>query len=145
MHAVAQGKAPKQDPPAQLATGSNTAEDEPSTSTEAAPATKKSSKTQRHRSKKAKACQKHLRQFMTSVTVDGETFGVGDSAYIAMTEDFDEDDFAEVEVCQVCGFVEPEDIPMVECDACLQGYHITCLNPPLPTVPKVMLVPASMC
>lgn len=71
------------------------------------------------------------------MTVDGETFQVGDSAYLRMTEDFNEDDFADEEVCQLCGCAEPEDIPILECNKCLLGYHLTCLRPPLADVPKV--------
>ena len=105
---------------------------------EPAPASKKAQKTQRKRAKKAKSSDKHLRQFLSSVTVDGDTFSVGDDAYIRMTEDFDEDEFTEEEVCQMCGHTEPEEVPMIECDKCLLGYHITCLRPPLTHVSEVM-------
>ncbi len=27
--------------------------------------------------------------------------------------------------------------PMLECGGCLRGYHLDCLDPPLPAVPKV--------
>ena len=94
-------------------------------------------KPRRKRSKKVKTSHKHLRQFLPSVVVDGSTFHVGDSAYLIMTDDFDEEDFAEEEVCQVCGSAEPEDVPIVECNKCLFGYHLTCLKPPLAEVPKV--------
>jgi hypothetical protein len=103
---------------------------------EAAPVSKKAHKTQRKRAKKAS--EKHLRQFLSSVTVDGDTFSVGDNAYIRMTDDFDEDEFTEEEVCQICGHTEPEEVPRIECDKCLLGYHITCLRPPLTHVPEVM-------
>ncbi|KAL0033288.1 hypothetical protein WJX77_001908 [Trebouxia sp. C0004] len=62
--------------------------------------------------------------------------GVGDSAYLRMTDDFDEDEFTELEVCQMCGHTEPEEVPMLECNNCLLGYHLTCLRPPLTDVPK---------
>lgn len=74
---------------------------------------------------------------MQSVDVDGDTFSVGDSAYVRMTNSFNAEDFADVEVCQVCGQAEPEDVAMLECNKCLQGYHLTCLTPPLAEVPKV--------
>ena len=96
-----------------------------------------SRRAQRKRSKKSTSSCKHLRQFVSSVTVDGHTFQVGDSAYLRMTEDFDEDDFAEEEVCQLCGYAEPADIAILECNKCLLGYHLTCLKPPLADVPKV--------
>lgn len=90
----------------------------------------------KHR-KKSKNADRHLRQFTQSVTVDGNTFSGGDSVYIMMTNSFDVDEFADVEVCQVCGQTEPEDVPILECNKCLQGYHLTCLTPPLEEVPKV--------
>ena len=94
------------------------------------------SKPRRKRSKKVKSSHRHLRQFLPSVVVNGDTFRVGDSAYLKMTEDF-EDDFAEVELCQVCGSAEPTDVPMLECNKCLLGYHLTCLEPTLVEVPEV--------
>ncbi|KAA6424992.1 MAG: origin recognition complex subunit 1-like [Trebouxia sp. A1-2] len=103
---------------------------------EPAPASKRAHKAQRKRAKKAKSSEKHLRQFLSSVTVDGDTFSVGDDAYLRMTDDFDEDEFTEVELCQMCGYTEPQEVPMIECDRCLLGYHITCLRPPLTNVPK---------
>ena len=89
------------------------------------------------RSKKSKHAGRHLRQFMQSVSVDGDAFSVGDSVYVRMTNSLDVDAFAEEEVCQVCGQAEPEEVPRLECDRCLQGYHLTCLDPPLTEVPKV--------
>lgn len=121
-------------PAAKANTASRTSDGQPAAENSASQV---SSKSRRKRSKKAKTSEKHLRQFLPSVTVDGETFRVGDSAYLMMTEDFDEDDFAETEVCQVCGSAEPDDIPRLECNKCLLGYHLTCLRPPLAEVPKV--------
>ena len=95
------------------------------------------SKPRRKRSKKVKSSQRHLRQFLPSVVADGEIFRVGDSAYLRMTKDFDENDFAEEEVCQVCGSAESDGVPILECNKCLLGYHLTCLRPPLAEVPKV--------
>ena len=131
-----QGKTSLEASPAQLAASSEAVQAEPTESTAPAAAC---SKARRKGSKKTKTCQRQLRQFVTSVTVDGETFKVGDSAYLRMTDDFDEDEFTEVEVCQICGAAEPEDVARVECDKCLMGYHISCLKPPLTAVPKVML------
>ena len=36
--------------------------------------------------------------------------------------------------CTICGQLD-EDPPMLICDGCQGGWHITCLNPPLPGVP----------
>lgn len=118
----------------QSAVSTGSAKAEPA---EASRAINPSNKPPRKRNRKIKPCQKHLRQFLGSVTVDGNSFTVGDSAYVSMTEDFDEDDFIEVEACQLCGSTEPEDVPMLECNGCLLGYHIACLTPPLSAVPKV--------
>lgn len=91
---------------------------------------------------------------MPSVTVDGDTFSVGDSMYVRMKNSLNVDEFAEEEVCQVCGQAEPEKVPRLECDRCLQGYHLTCLDPPLTEVPKVctadrhpecLCIPAGSC
>lgn len=95
------------------------------------------SKPRRKRSRKVERSHRHLRQFLPSVVLDGETFCVGDSAYLILTDDFDEDDFAEEEVCQVCKSAEPDNVPILECNKCLLGYHLTCLRPPLAEVPKV--------
>lgn len=105
--------------------------------TRASKASKAGCKPGRKRCKKAKSSHKHLRQFLQSVMVNGDTFHVGDSAYLMMTIDFNEDEFAEEEVCQVCGSAEQEDVPILECNKCLLGYHLNCLKPPLAEVPKV--------
>ncbi|KAL3142669.1 hypothetical protein ABBQ38_002975 [Trebouxia sp. C0009 RCD-2024] len=56
----------------------------------------------RKRCKTAKSSHKHLRQFLQSVMVNGDQFHVGDSAYLIMTDDFDEDEFAEEEGDWLC-------------------------------------------
>lgn len=37
--------------------------------------------------------------------------------------------------CEVCGS-DADDVAMLVCDGCSKGYHLWCLLPPLPTVPK---------
>ena len=37
--------------------------------------------------------------------------------------------------CELCRFMDEED-KMLLCDACGTGWHTTCLDPPLPAVPK---------
>jgi hypothetical protein len=37
--------------------------------------------------------------------------------------------------CEACGSPSP-DPPMLLCDSCDKGYHISCLNPPLTSVPR---------
>lgn len=123
--------------PAARADAGNQVSTGKASSATAARETEAGSKPRRKRCKKAKSSHKHLRQLLQSVMVDGHTYHVGDSAYLKMTDDFDEDDFAEEEVCQVCGSSEPLDVPLLECNKCLLGYHLTCLKPPLVAVPKV--------
>lgn len=94
-------------------------------------------KARRKRNKKTKHANRNQRQYMQSVTADGDTFSVGDSAYVMMTNSFDVDEFADVEVCQVCGDTGPEELTMLECTKCLEGYHLSCLTPPLTEVPAV--------
>lgn len=46
-----------------------------------------------------------------------------------------------LEVCEVCNKAEKRRgqkvIHLLECDRCLRGFHLDCLKPPLPAVPKV--------
>ena len=49
----------------------------------------------------------------------------------------------ELEVCEVCEVTKKrrgrKEVPMLECDKCLRGYHLDCLDPPLAAVPEVAL------
>jgi origin recognition complex subunit 1 len=66
--------------------------------------------------------------------VHDETYKVGDVAYVFGTNStsFEEDD----EVCIKCN-KNADHAVMLECDKCLRGYHLKCLDPPLKTVPEV--------
>ncbi|EFN52332.1 hypothetical protein CHLNCDRAFT_139139 [Chlorella variabilis] len=83
------------------------------------------------------------RSHLSQVTIDGETFRVGDNVYVVLdTEkvaqagisngDVEEEDC----VCLVCGDSEKEARVMLECDRCLAGCHLGCLSPPLQEVPE---------
>ena len=69
---------------------------------------------------------------------------MGDSAYIIM-EPGEYGAEEEYEPCEVCGRAKKtasrREIPLLECDRCLRGYHLTCLEPPLPHVPKASNCP----
>ena len=76
------------------------------------------------------------RTYLDEIAYDGETFKVGDSAYVVMDPDTFDWEAAEEEVCQVCGSAECD--TLLECDKCLLGFHLSCLRPPLKDVPKVL-------
>ncbi|KAK9835504.1 hypothetical protein WJX74_001865 [Apatococcus lobatus] len=65
---------------------------------------------------------------ITHLTVNSTKLREGDSAYVVTSADFDwETDTREP--CALCGQLpEPEDSPAVECDNCLRGYHLSCLQ-----------------
>ncbi|KAI4340545.1 hypothetical protein MLD38_025370 [Melastoma candidum] len=72
------------------------------------------------------------RVLFKKVVFDGGDFEVGDDVYVRRREDDDED--LDVEECRVC--FEVGTTVMIECDACLGGFHLECLNPPLEEVPE---------
>ncbi len=54
-----------------------------------------------------------------------------------------QDDSAEAEeVCEVCNKADKKRgrrfVELLECDRCLRGYHLDCLEPPLDAVPEVL-------
>jgi hypothetical protein len=66
---------------------------------------------------------------------------VGDDAYIIVdmkafeaAGGFEESD----EPCELCGEAQQSDANLLlECERCLRGFHMTCLDPPLSAVPEV--------
>ena len=102
---------------------------------EAAPATTEVEEEEGEASKEVVAPSK--RAYLEEASYDGETFKVGDSAYVVMDPDAFDWEAEEEEVCQVCGSAEGD--TLLECDRCLLGYHLKCLKPPLKDVPKVLL------
>ena len=98
--------------------------------------------------KKKKSKTRSMESYWEQVKVDGEVFRRGDCAYVISdkTKDLDEDGD---EVCAACGTThgkageeggddddEKEPDVMLECDACLRGWHLGCLTPALTEVPK---------
>lgn len=69
-------------------------------------------------------------------------YQVGDAAFVTMDPD-EQDAVEDDEACEVCGKASKragrKEVPLLECDGCLRGYHLDCLDPPLADVPKVSL------
>ncbi|EPS68518.1 hypothetical protein M569_06243, partial [Genlisea aurea] len=67
---------------------------------------------------------------------DGVEFSAGDNVYVKRREDAESDDEdPDVEECRVCFKAGGSKI-MIECDDCLNGFHLKCLKPPLKEVPE---------
>lgn len=64
---------------------------------------------------------------------DGDPKEAGDSAHEAGE---DTESAAEEEDCRVCGEFGGT---MVECDRCLGGFHLSCLDPPLEAMPQDLM------
>ncbi|KAL0435415.1 UNVERIFIED_CONTAM: Origin of replication complex subunit [Sesamum radiatum] len=76
------------------------------------------------------------RVYYKKVIYDGGEFSAGDDVYVKRREDGSSDDEdPEVEECRVC-FKPAGKRIMIECDDCLNGFHLTCLKPPLKEVPE---------
>ncbi|KAM3208287.1 hypothetical protein ACQJBY_063139 [Aegilops geniculata] len=76
------------------------------------------------------------RAFYRKVVYDGGEFAAGDDVYVKRLEgaESDAEDPEEPEDCRVC-FRAGGGV-MVECDACLGGFHLRCVRPPLRRVPE---------
>jgi len=83
------------------------------------------------------------RRYVKKIVFEGVEYRVGDDVYVRRgmkdnvvddgnAEQWSDSD-AEVEDCVVCGRSGVE--TMIECDECLGGFHLRCLNPPLEEVP----------
>ena len=84
----------------------------------------------------SKTRRRGMESYWEQVKVDGEVFKRGDCAYVISdkTEDFDDDSDETCAACAKTG--DPETDVMLECDGCLRGWHLGCLNPPLKDVPE---------
>lgn len=90
--------------------------------------------------------KEQLRRYVKKVVSEGVEYRVGDDVYVrkGVKENGDNaanggaeqwsDSDAEVEDCVLCG--ENGQSIMLECDECLGGYHLRCLDPPLEEVPE---------
>ncbi|KAL2557223.1 Origin of replication complex subunit 1A [Forsythia ovata] len=88
------------------------------------------------RSAKYNTSKNKKRVYFKKVVYDGGEFSAGDDVYVKRREDAssDEED-PEVEECRVCFKPSGRRI-MIECDDCLNGFHLKCLRPPLKEVPE---------
>lgn len=73
-------------------------------------------------------------KFFTKVVFDEVEFRVGDCVYVRRVESSSDSDDTEFDECHICG--KTGKAVMVECDECLGGFHLSCLKPPLKSVPK---------
>ncbi|XP_024534221.1 origin of replication complex subunit 1B isoform X1 [Selaginella moellendorffii] len=75
------------------------------------------------------------RKYVSRIEWNDGVFEVGEDVYVRKLESAERDESdEEVEDCRVCGKVGGE--VMIECDACLGGFHLGCLEPPLEEVPE---------
>ncbi|CAM6118357.1 unnamed protein product [Calypogeia fissa] len=72
--------------------------------------------------------------YLPKIEVDGIEFQVGDDVYVKKSDGDGPESDCEVEDCRICGTTNEE--TMLECDGCLAGFHLTCLSPPLESVPE---------
>lgn len=76
-------------------------------------------------------------------TIDGGIVKVGDSAYCVLKlEEFNElrtkQGLDDLQPCEVCDkIIKKPKSALLECNKCLRGYHLSCLSPPLQSVPEV--------
>ncbi|KAL2540899.1 Origin of replication complex subunit 1A [Abeliophyllum distichum] len=88
------------------------------------------------RSAKTNTTKSKKRVYYKKVVYDGGDFSAGDDVYVKRREDASsEEEDPEVEECRVCFKPSGRRI-MIECDDCLNGFHLKCLRPPLKEVPE---------
>lgn len=75
------------------------------------------------------------RKYLDRLEFDGTLFEVGDYVYIKKSDDAGAESDEELEECRICGNCPSEGENMLECDTCLGGFHMGCLDPPLMEVP----------
>jgi origin recognition complex subunit 1 len=97
----------------------------------AAPSPKAPSQAEPKRQRRLPKQRAHYRK----VVYDGGEFAVGDDVYVKRQEGAESDaEDPEQEECRVC--FRTSGGVMVECDACLGGFHLRCVRPPLRRVPE---------
>ncbi|KAL9169123.1 hypothetical protein ABFS82_04G058700 [Erythranthe guttata] len=75
------------------------------------------------------------RVYYKRVMYDGVEFSAGDDVYVKRREDASSDNDEPEEECRVC-FKPAGNKIMIECDDCLNGFHLKCSKPPLKAVPE---------
>jgi origin recognition complex subunit 1 len=93
-----------------------------------------SPKTPAQRETKRQKRHPRKRAYYRKVVYDGGEFEVGDDVYVKRREAAESDAEDPEEECRVC-FRTGGGV-MVECDACLGGFHLRCVRPPLRRVPE---------
>ncbi|KAK3284592.1 origin recognition complex subunit Orc1 [Cymbomonas tetramitiformis] len=83
---------------------------------------------------KCKVPRKPKRQYFRSAKLNDEVYKVGDAVYVFSGTIFDEEEEDE-EYCEICD-KDTTLGTMLECDECLRGFHMNCLQPPLQKVPE---------
>ena len=80
------------------------------------------------------------RRYLEEAVCNGFSYQVGCSAYVVLDAEAGAA-ASELEVCEICEMTKKKrgrkEVPMLECDKCLRGYHLDCLDPPLDAVPEV--------
>lgn len=93
-----------------------------------------------NKNKEAKCGHPGKRSYVDEVTLDQETFRAGDVVYIILDENLLGDGIDEevdaTYICGVCKSGANSKKTMLECDHCLGGFHLSCLDPPLTTIPQ---------
>lgn len=84
-----------------------------------------------------------VRRYVKKIVFEDVEYRVGDDVYVrrgakenadtGSAEQWSDSD-AEVEDCVLCG--QSGVAVMIECDECLGGYHLRCIDPPLEEVPE---------
>ncbi|KAL3818134.1 hypothetical protein ACJIZ3_004039 [Penstemon smallii] len=80
---------------------------------------------------------KKKRVYYKKLVYNGFKLAEGDDVYVKRNEDMSSDGYGEEEEeeCRVC-FKPGGNSIMIECDDCLNGFHLNCLKPPLKKVPE---------
>ncbi|KAG6556109.1 hypothetical protein Mapa_002050 [Marchantia paleacea] len=88
----------------------------------------------RSSTKDSSAQETSRRRYLNKVVLDGVEFRLGEDVYVRKSGSTCSESDTEVEECQVCGEVDEK--IMIECDKCLSGFHLTCIDPPLEDIPE---------
>ncbi|KAJ0264862.1 Origin of replication complex subunit 1B [Hirschfeldia incana] len=86
--------------------------------------------------KKNTETSSNKRVYYNKVEFDSVLFQIGDDVYVKRKEEEDDEEDAEIEDCRICFKSGSINNVMLECDDCLGGFHLQCLNPPLKEVPE---------
>lgn len=82
---------------------------------------------------------RHNKVIQEKVRLDGDNFRKGDIVYVVIDESLlggalDESETDAAAVCGICNLKSKKD-GLLECNRCLGGFHLSCLDPPLDAIP----------